>query len=190
MLCLLKVSRIGKKTIQLNNVEFKVLENSPVGVKTVVVKGPKGELEYPFKDVVNFKNENGEIIVERKNDSKESRSFHGLYRTLLNNMVVGVVEGYHKDLEIVGIGYRAEMQGANLIMSVGYSHKINYEPPKGITIKVTDQVNIRVEGMDKQLVGEVAAKIRAFRKPEPYKGKGVRYKGERVRKKSTKGSTK
>lgn len=184
------MSRIGKKPIKLENgVEVTIAKGDVHGTTKVNVKGPKGELSYDFKDIVDFKNENGVVTVERKDESKESRSFHGLYRTLLNNMIYGVSKGYSRDLEIVGIGYRAEVQGTTLVMSVGYSHKINYPAPKGIEIKVNEQTNITVSGIDKQLVGEVAAKIRQFRKPEPYKGKGVRYKGEKIKKKSTKSTT-
>ena len=183
------MSRIGKKSIQLNDkVQFEMSKDIP-GESKIFIKGPLGQLEKKFKDIIDFKIENGTISVLRKNDSKESKSFHGLYRTLLNNMVIGVTEGFRKNLEIVGIGYRAELQGTKLVLSVGYSHKINYEPPEGIAIKVNDQTNIIVEGIDKQLVGEVTAKIRSFRKPEPYKGKGIRYKGEKIRKKSTKSTT-
>jgi large subunit ribosomal protein L6 len=109
-----------------------------------------------------------------------------LYRTLINNMVIGVTTGYEKALEIVGIGYRAEVQGRKLVLSLGFSHKINYEPPVGVDVAVEDQTNVKVFGYDKQKVGEAAAKIRSFREPEPYKGKGIRYKGEKVKKKSTK----
>lgn len=182
------MSRIGKKPITIpEGVEVQVADGGEFGYKTVRVKGPKGELEQSLKRGVDAKVEGSELIVTRKNDAKQNRSFHGLYRTLLQNMVDGVTGGYTKELEIVGIGYRAEMQGANLILSVGYSHKINYAPPAGIVITVQDQTNLMVAGADKQLVGEVASKIRLFRKPEPYKGKGIRYKNEVIRKKSTKG---
>jgi large subunit ribosomal protein L6 len=181
------MSRIGKKPITIpENVTIDIKESTPFGSHTVNVKGPKGELTQIFKDYVSINQADKELNVVRKDDSKEARSFHGLYRTLLQNMVTGVTEGYAKSLEIIGIGYRAEMQGTKVILSLGYSHKINYQPPVGISIKVADQTNVVVEGADKQMVGEVAAKLRAFRKPEPYKGKGVRYKGEKVRRKSTK----
>lgn len=185
------MSRIGKKEIQLpQGVEVKVVDGGEFGYKKVVVTGPKGTLEQSIQRGVDVIVEGTTVNVTRASDSKQDRAFHGLYRTLIHNMVEGVVTGYKKDLEIVGIGYRAEMQGKKLVLSVGYSHKINYEPPVGINITVTDQVNVSVDGADKQLVGEVAAKIRAFRKPEPYKGKGIRYKGEKIRKKSTKGAAK
>lgn len=183
------MSRIGKLPVTIPaNVEVAIEPKS--GAVDINVKGPKGELNTRFKDLVSFKKVNDEIILEKKGDTKMHKAFWGLYRTLFANMVKGVVEGYEKNLEIVGIGYRAEMQGSKLVLSLGYSHKINFESPKGITIAVTDQTNISVSGADKQLVGEVAAKIRAFRKPEPYKGKGVRYKNEKVRRKSTKTASK
>ena len=187
MLCVLNMSRIGKMPITIpQGVTVEINNGGNYGFKEVIVKGPKGELKESLKRGVDAKIEENTILVTRDSDSKQDRAFHGLFRTLINNMVDGVTKGYSKSLEIVGIGYRAEMQGANLILSVGYSHKINYEPPVGITITVQDQTNVTVNGANKQVVGEVASKIRGFRKPEPYKGKGVRYKGEVVRRKSTK----
>lgn len=181
------MSRIGKKPITIpSGVEVKVDNGGIFGYKVVTIKGPKGELSESIRDGVDVKVDNGTIQLEKKNESKQSRAFFGLYRTIVNNMVEGVTNGFSKKLEIVGIGYRAELKGEGILMSVGLSHKIDYVPPKGITLKVADQVNITVEGIDKQLVGEVAAKLRAFRKPEPYKGKGIRYSGEKIKKKSTK----
>jgi len=181
------MSRIGKMPITIpTEVAVEVINGGDFGYKEVTVKGPKGELKQSLKRGVTVEVKDTEIIVGRENDSKQNKAFHGLFRTLVSNMVEGVTTGYSKSLEIVGIGYRAEMQGENLILSVGYSHKINFEPPVGISIIVADQTNITIQGADKQMVGEVAGKIRAFRKPEPYKGKGVRYKGEVVRRKSTK----
>lgn len=181
------MSRIGKMPITIpEGVTVEINNGGDFGYKEVIVKGPKGELKQSLKKGVVAEVNEGEILVTRENDSKQNRAFHGLFRTLVNNMVNGVVTGYSKSLEIVGIGYRAEMQGSNLILSVGYSHKINFVPPTGITIEVQDQTIVTVQGADKQMVGEVAAKIRSFRKPEPYKGKGIRYKGEVVRRKSTK----
>lgn len=183
------MSRIGKKEIEIpQGVEVTVVNGGRFGYKLVTVKGPKGEISESIQRGVDIIIEGNHIKIVRDSDSKQDRSYHGLYRTIVSNMVEGVVKGYSKELEIVGIGYRAEMSGSNVILSVGYSHKINYEPPKGIALEVKDQVNIIISGVDKQLVGEVAAKLRAFRKPEPYKGKGVRYKGEKVRRKSTKGA--
>jgi large subunit ribosomal protein L6 len=183
------VSRIGNLPIKIpENVEITVSNVS--GKNVVTVKGPKGELSTPVKRAINVKIEDGVLTVARINEAKQTKSYHGLYRSLINNMVEGVTNGYSKDLEIVGIGYRAEQQGDKIVFSVGLSHKITFQPPVGITIKAIDQTNVRVEGFDKQLVGEVASKIRGFRPPEPYKGKGIRYKGEMVRKKSAKSAGK
>jgi large subunit ribosomal protein L6 len=181
------VSRIGKKPITIpENVTIEIKDGGRFGYKQVDVKGPKGELSESFRRGVEFNLKDNELTLTKENELKQNRGYFGLYRTLVQNMVDGVVNGFSKELEIVGIGYRAEMQGNKLVMSLGYSHKINYEPPKDIIISVTDQTNVKVEGPNKQLVGEIAAKIRAFRKPEPYKGKGVRFKGERIKRKSTK----
>lgn len=181
------MSRIGKKIITIpEGVQVEIKEGGRFGYKEVTVTGPKGTLTSAFRNHVDFKLNGNELEVVRNSESKTDRSMHGLYRTLVQNMIDGVTTGYSKQLEIVGIGYRAEMQGQELILSVGYSHKIKFLPPEGISIKVDEQTNITVEGADKQLVGESAAKIRAFRKPEPYKGKGIRYKGEKIKKKSTK----
>ncbi len=183
------MSRIGKLPIQIpEGVKVDIQDGGDFGYKLIKVKGSKGELELSVKRGVKFNQNGNQIIVERANDSKQNRAFHGLYRTLINNMILGVTEGFSKSLEIIGIGYRAEMQGQNLVLSVGYSHKINYEPPEGISITVQDQTSLTIEGADKQLVGETASKIRGFRPPEPYKGKGIRYKNEVVRRKSTKGA--
>jgi large subunit ribosomal protein L6 len=183
------MSRIGKKPIIIpSNVTVEITDGGRFGYKSVKVTGPKGSLEESFRQGITISLTDGILTLEKENESKSSRAYFGLYRTMIQNMVSGVTEGYVKELEIVGIGYRAEMQSVKLVMSLGYSHKINYEPPTGITITVADQVNVKVEGYNKQLVGEVAAKIRGFRMPEPYKGKGVRYKGEKIKRKSTKSS--
>jgi len=181
------MSRIGKKTITIPvGFSVEVKDGGSFSYKQIIVKGANGELIQSVQRGVGFEIKENELVVIDEDQTKESGSYHGLYRTLIQNMIDGLLNGYSKNLELVGIGYRAEQQGNKLVLSVGYSHKINYEPPAGITIKVTEQVNINISGADKQLVGEVAAKIRAYRKPEPYKGKGIRYKGEKVRKKSTK----
>jgi len=186
----INVSRIGKKPIQIpTGVEVSIQEGGRFSYKEVKVKGPNGEISTAIKRDIDVKIEGTTLSVEKVSNTKQGDSFFGLYRTLIQNMVDGVVTPFKKHLEIVGIGYRAEMQGTKIILSVGYSHKINFEPPQGITISVVDQVNIAIEGIDKQMVGEVAAKLRAFRKPEPYKGKGIRYKGEVIRKKSTKSAS-
>lgn len=158
----------------------------------LTVKGPKGELSRQVDPALTLKLEDGTLTVSRPSDSKEHRSKHGLYRTLVNNMVVGVTTGYTKQLEIHGVGYRAAKIGENLIIQVGYSHPVQVQPPDGITLSVdgvdaaSKATKVSVSGIDKQLVGEVAASIRRVRKPEPYKGKGIRYAGEKVRRKAGK----
>ena len=158
----------------------------------VTVKGPRGELSYKVDPVLTLKLEDGTISVTRPSDAKEHKAKHGLYRTLINNMVEGVTKGYTKQLEIHGVGYRAAKVGDNLVIQVGYSHPVEVQPPKGITLSVdgvdpaTKATRLSVSGIDKQLVGEVAASIRRIRKPEPYKGKGIRYAGERIRRKAGK----
>jgi large subunit ribosomal protein L6 len=145
-------------------------------------------LGQPIPDGIRIDLKDGEIRVQRESDQRRHRALHGLTRTLVANMVKGVTEGFKKELEIVGVGYRAEVQGSTLNMSLGYSHPIRYPIPEGMAISVDRNVIITVQGIDKQRVGQVAAEIRAFRKPEPYKGKGIRYAGEQVRKKIGKGS--
>jgi large subunit ribosomal protein L6 len=176
------MSRIGKAPISL-----------PSGVKvdlqgsTVTVKGPKGTLEQSFHPDMHIELEDNVLSVERPSDSRDHRSLHGLTRSLLNNMVVGVSDGYTRVLRIEGVGYRAAMEGDTLVLNVGYSHPINFEPDKDMSFEVDDRgKTIRVFGIDKQLVGEIAAQIRKTRPPEPYKGKGVRYDGEYVRRKAGK----
>ncbi|MGD0473433.1 MAG: 50S ribosomal protein L6 [Candidatus Velthaea sp.] len=172
------MSRIGKLPVAV-----------PAGVKIdlaellVKVSGPKGELQQPILEHVTVKIEGGELVVERKSDDKAGRSAHGLTRTLINNMVTGVTKGFRKSLELQGVGYRAAKAGANLNLTLGYSHPVTYEAPAGITFSVEGTNKIHVDGIDKQKVGQVAAEIRNLRPPEPYKGKGVRYEGEVVRKK-------
>jgi large subunit ribosomal protein L6 len=174
------MSRIGKLPIAV-----------PSGVEVTVdgqrvsVKGPKGSLEHTIAQPITLERaENGELEVKRPDDERESRSLHGLTRTLINNMVVGVTEGYEKRLEIVGVGYRVLSKGpTQLEFQLGYSHPITFDAPEGITFTVDGPTRLGVVGIDKQLVGEVAAKIRKLRKPEPYKGKGVRYSGEHIRRK-------
>ncbi len=158
----------------------------------VKVKGPKGELSSQVDPVLTLKLEDGTLSVTRPSDSKEHKAKHGLYRTLINNMVVGVTNGYTKQLEIHGVGYRAAKVGENLVIQVGYSHPVEVQPPNGIALSVdgvdpaTKATKLSVSGIDKQLVGEVAASIRRIRKPEPYKGKGIRYAGEAIRRKAGK----
>ncbi len=175
------MSRIGKKPIDIpKGVEVKVGEGN-----FVTVKGPKGELSYKFNPDLKIDLEENQIKIERPNDSSFMRAIHGTTRALLANMVKGVTEGFTVELEIVGIGYRANMKGKAIELQLGYSHPIYFEPPEGVQISVEGNI-IKVSGIDKQKVGQVAAKIREFRKPDPYKGKGIRYKGEIVKLKAGK----
>ncbi len=176
------MSRIGRRPITVPaNVDVQIdAENM------VRVKGPKGELTSTFNRDITFAREDGTIVVERPDNAREHRSLHGLTRTLLNNMIQGVTEGYRKDLEIQGVGYRAAMDGKVLVLSVGYSHPVRMEPPAGISYALDGITRISVQGIDKQAVGEEAARIRRQRPPEPYKGKGIRYQGEVVRRKAGK----
>ena len=176
------MSRIGRMPITV-----------PAGVtvtisaeNVVTVKGPKGELTQAVNPKITVKLEGATILVERHSEDKEDRSLHGLYRALINNMIVGVTEGYQKKLEIVGVGSRVALQGKNLNLGLGYSHPIIVEPVDGITFEAPDATTIIVKGIDKQLVGETAAVIRGKRPPEPYHGKGVKYADERIRRKAGK----
>ncbi|GAB3771113.1 large subunit ribosomal protein L6 [Nocardioides ginsengisegetis] len=174
------MSRIGKLPIPVpSGVDVAIAES------LVTVKGPKGTLSHSVAEPITVeKGEDGILEVKRPNDERESRSLHGLTRTLINNMVVGVTDGYEKKLEIVGVGYRVLSKGpTQLEFQLGYSHSIVFDAPEGITFTVEGPTKLGVQGIDKQLVGETAAKIRKLRKPEPYKGKGVRYAGEHIRRK-------
>ncbi len=175
------MSRIGKQPVAL---PAGVTSSVADGVATL--KGPKGELTLKIPATVELAQEGSALNVVRKGDDKQSRADHGTIRALLQNMVVGVKDGYSRELEIQGVGFRASIAGKQLTMNVGYSHPVEYTVPDGITVAVTDGVQLKVSGIDKQLVGQVSARIRAFRPPEPYKGKGVRYKDERVRRKAGK----
>lgn len=176
------MSRIGRKPIPVpNGVDVQI---EPGNV--VTVKGPRGQLSATFAPSMTLERENGSINVSRPDDAREHRSLHGLTRTLLSNMVIGVTDGFRKNLEIQGVGYRAAMDGKTLVLSVGYSHPVRMTPPDGITFTLDGLTKIAVSGFDKQLVGEEAARIRRTRPPEPYKGKGVRYEGEQVRRKAGK----
>ncbi|BAT72207.1 large subunit ribosomal protein L6 [Thermosulfidibacter takaii ABI70S6] len=175
------MSRIGRLPVEIpNGVEV------TIDGHRVKVKGPLGELEREFHPRVKFVREGNVIKVERLSDSKLDKSLHGLSRTLLNNMIIGVTKGYQKVLDIVGVGYRAEIKGKKLVMQLGYSHPVEYEPPEGITIECPIPTRIVVKGIDKEKVGQVAAEIRSKRPPEPYKGKGIRYENEQVRRKAGK----
>ncbi len=176
------MSRIGRAPIPLPpGVDVRVSE------RHVIVTGPKGTLERDLPEDMTVRQDDGVLVVERPDDQRHHRALHGLTRSLLNNMVVGVTEGFHRDLEIVGVGYRAAAQGdRRLDLALGYSHPVVVEAPEGITFEVPAPTRITVRGIDKEAVGQVAANIRKLRKPEPYKGKGIRYAGEAVRRKAGK----
>jgi large subunit ribosomal protein L6 len=175
------MSRIGKAPIPLpQGVEVKVDGDE------VRVKGPKGELTQRIRPEAAVTIEDGQLVVTRQSDSKQHRAYHGLTRALVANMVEGVSTGFQKSLEIVGVGYRAEKRGDGVVLNVGYSHEVKYPEPAGITITTPAPTRIVIEGIDKQKVGQVAAELRSVRPPEPYKGKGIRYQGEQVRRKAGK----
>lgn len=176
------MSRIGVKPIPVpSGVDIQLGEGN-----SVKVKGPKGELSSVFTTRLSITRDEDVIRVERPNDQREVKALHGLTRSLLNNMVVGVTDGYVKNLEILGVGYRAQMDGKNLVLNVGYSHPVRMVAPDGITYAVEGNNRVAVSGINKQVVGEEAARIRGVRPPEPYKGKGIRYAGEAVRRKAGK----
>lgn len=175
------MSRIGKRAIPLPDKVSVTIEG-----QTVAVKGPKGELSRVLPSGVFVEQEEKTLKVNRVNDSRTARERHGLCRTLVSNMVEGVSQGYTRRLEIQGVGYRAAVQGQKLVLSMGYSHPVEMDPPQGIQFAVENNTNVIVTGIDKELVGNTAARIRAVRPPEPYKGKGIRYAGEQVRRKAGK----
>ena len=176
------MSRIGRSPITVpSGVEITIAD------RNLTVKGPKGVLARPIPGEIVVRQEDSTLLVERPNDERQNRALHGLTRSLLNNMVVGVTDGFNKDLEIVGVGYRATARGANQIeLALGFSHPVVVDAPDGITFEVPQPTRITVRGIDKELVGQVAANIRKIRKPEPYKGKGIRYEGEVVKRKAGK----
>lgn len=175
------MSRIGKKTIEI-----------PKGVtvsfsgNNVTVKGPKGELSKALHAALKIEMKDSEINVSRPDDTKTNRALHGLTRALIQNMINGVSQGYSKTLDIVGVGYKVEQKGSNLLINIGYSHPIYFIPPDGVKLESTTPTQIVISGIDKQLVGQVAAKIRSIRKPEPYKGKGIKYSDEHIVRKAGK----
>ncbi len=176
------MSRIGKQPVAIPSGVDVTLSGD-----TLTVKGPKGTLTQQVHPAVNIDIADGEVVVTRPNDERENRALHGLFRSLIANMVVGVTEGYTRRLEIVGVGYRAALRGSNgLTLQMGYSHPVEFDAPEGITFEVPTPTRITINGIDKQVVGQVAANIRKIRKPEPYKGKGIRYEGEAIRRKSGK----
>jgi large subunit ribosomal protein L6 len=169
------MSRIGKRPVPV-----------PAGVTATIdggqlsVKGPKGTLTMPLTDLITYEVQDGAISVQPANDTKQARSFWGMQRTMVQNLITGVTEGFTKTLEITGVGYRANAQGKVLKLQLGYSHDVNFDVPEGITIATPDQTTVNITGIDKQKVGQVAAEIRRWRKPEPYKGKGIKYRGEYI----------
>ena len=170
------MSRIGKVPVPLPSGVTATAEG-----QILSVKGPKGTLTMPMMDDISYGIEDGRIVVKPANETKRARSFWGMHRTLVQNLVTGVTEGFIKVLEISGVGYRAAAQGKNLRLQLGYSHDVNYPVPEGVDIKTPDANTVEISGIDKQKVGQVAAEIRRWRKPEPYKGKGIRYEGEVVK---------
>ena len=176
------MSRIGRLPVEV-----------PTGVDVTIsgshvkIKGPKGELEFTFSKDIELSLKDGEISVNRPSDAREMRSLHGTTRSLIQNMVIGATDGFQKELQLVGVGYRANMQGKNLVLNVGYSHSVEVEPPPGITFEVGERSQqVFISGIDKQKVGQITAEIRKVRPPEPYKGKGIRYKDEYIRRKAGK----
>lgn len=169
------MSRIGKKPVDLPS---GVTAN--ISGQTIEVKGPKGTRKFTATDDVTLKVEDGKVTVTPRGLSKRARQQWGMSRSMVANLVTGVTEGFRKDLEIQGVGYRANMQGKTLKLALGYSHDVNFEPPEGVTVTAPKQTEISVEGIDQQAVGQTAANIRDWKRPEPYKGKGIRYKGEQV----------
>jgi large subunit ribosomal protein L6 len=179
------MSRIGKRPITIpSKVTITIAEQH------VAVKGPKGELSRLLPAEVEVSQEGETLLVKRRNESRAARQRHGLCRTLVANMVEGVSQGFQRRLEIQGVGYRAQVQGRNLMLNVGYSNPVQIEPPEGIQLAVENNTNVIVSGIDKEIVGNIAARIRAVRPPEPYKGKGIRYAGEMVRRKAGKSGKK
>ena len=175
------MSRIGKKPIAFPK-NVKISQNGNI----VKVEGPKGTLSSKLPDGIAMTMEENQLIIERKSDDRLARSYHGLARTLVNNMVTGVSAGFEKGLEISGVGYRAELAGSNLKLVLGFSSPVEYSIPKGIEVRIDKQVNLVVSGIDKELVGRVASEIRSLKKPEPYKGKGIKSAGEHIRRKAGK----
>lgn len=179
------MSRIGNQPVPVPAGVTVALSGSSISAK-----GPKGQLSMAVPDFVDFEIGDGSVVVKRHNDSKPARARHGLGRALLNNMVIGVSTGFDRDLAIVGVGYKAEVQGRTLVLNLGYSHPVEFPIPEGIDVTVTKNTALKVSGIDKQAVGQVAAVIRGFRAPDAYKGKGVRYTDETIRLKAGKAGTK
>jgi large subunit ribosomal protein L6 len=179
------MSRIGKRPISIPSKVSVAIDG-----QSVLVKGPKGELSRILPSEVEISQEGETVVVKRRDESRSARQRHGLSRTLIANMVEGVSQGFQRKLEIIGVGYRAAVQGKNLNLSMGYSHPVQIEPPDGIQFAVENNTSVTVSGIDKEIVGNTAARIRAVRPPEPYKGKGIRYLGEAVKRKAGKAGKK
>ncbi|TNE56423.1 MAG: 50S ribosomal protein L6 [Sphingomonadales bacterium] len=169
------MSRIGKKPVAIPSGVTATIEDS-----TLTVKGPKGTLSMGLSDLIDYKVEESEIQVNPANDTKQARSYWGMQRTLVSNLVEGVTDGFSKTLEITGVGYRAQAQGKTLKLQLGFSHDVDIAVPEGLEVKTPDQTTVEISGIDKQAVGQLAAEIRRWRKPEPYKGKGIKYRGEYI----------
>ena len=178
------MSRVGKNPVALNGAEVSMANG------VVTVKGALGVLEAAFSDKVAIENKDGQLIIERKDESRESNALQGTTRALLANMVQGVTKGFEKKLNLVGVGYRAKAEGNTLKLELGFSHDVNYALPEGVKAETPTQTEIIIKGVDKQKVGQVAAEIRAFKKPEPYKGKGIMYEGEQILRKAGKAGKK
>lgn len=173
------MSRIGKSPIPINSEIIVKLKN-----KNITIEGPKGKLQHSLPNLINVEQHTEFLLVKTKNNSKAAKELHGLSRTIINNMVIGVSKGFCKELEIQGVGYRAQIdKNKNLILNVGYSHPVNIQTPEGIKIEVNNNTNLKIQGINKEIVGQITAQIRSIRPPEPYKGKGIRYQNEIVRKK-------
>jgi large subunit ribosomal protein L6 len=175
------MSRIGKNPVHLP-AEVTVKQEGPY----INVKGPKGSIKTPIYEGIEMSLADGVVTFSRNSDEKQIVAFHGLVRAMFNNCVLGVTKGWEKNLEIAGVGYRATKKGSELVLNLGFSHEVKYPEPSGIKIEVQDQLKIKITGVDKQLVGQVAAKIRSFKMPEPYKGKGIKYSDEKIRRKAGK----
>lgn len=183
------MSRIGKSPVEVPAGTEILIEQTPAGLK-VHVKGPKGELSRVFRPEIQIVQNGNQLIVTRIDESRLARSLHGLSRTLLNNMIIGVNQGFVRNLEIVGVGYRAQVQEKKLVLALGYSHPVEIDPPPYISFAVETNTKIQISGLDNELVGQVAALIRSKRPPEPYKGKGIKFAGERIRRKAGKAGKK
>ena len=175
------MSRIGNKSIVIPNGTTVSIDNNKI-----IVKGSKGELKTPLMPNINVEIDAGNVKVSRKNDEKQTRAWHGMTRALINNMIIGVTTGFSRTMEIVGVGWRAALQGKKLVLNLGYSHPIEYLPPEGIEIKVENPIKFHISGINKELVGQTCAIIKQFRPPEPYHGKGIRYENEVIIRKAGK----